>query len=96
MFENKRYITRGVQTSVSLPLQTLLWYLIDSMDVPEKDWLQVFELGPAENGQRIIHTQEKPPYRNEHVLRFGDVPLRAKLFVIDDGDHSTMLLANEY
>lgn len=96
MFENDRYVTRGVQASVSLPLQTLLWYLIDSMDVPEKDWLQVFELEPAESGQRIVHIQEKPLYRNEHVLRFGDVPLRAKLFVIDDGDHSTMLLADEY
>ena len=96
MFQNDCYTTRGVQATVSAPLQLLLWYLIDSMDAAEKDWLQVFELEPAEKGQRIIHTQEKPPYRNEHALRFGDVPLRAKLFVIDDGDHSTMLLADEY
>ena len=25
-----------------------------------------------------------------------DTPIKEKLYIIDDGDHSTMLLANEY
>lgn len=96
MFQNKRYVTRGVAAELSMPLQLLLWYLIDSMETEQKDWLQVFTLEPEDGKQKIVHTQEEPPYRREHLLEFGDPPISAKLFVIDDGDHSTMLLAEEY
>lgn len=96
MFKNKRYVTRGIAAAIFPQMQTLLWYLIDSMDGPEKDYLQVFQLEPDGEKQRVLHTQEEPPYRNEHLLKFGDVPVRVKIFVIDDGDHSTMLLAEEY
>lgn len=96
MFQNKRYVTRGISAALSPPMQTLLWFLIDSMDVPEKDYLQVFQLEPDGEIQRVLHTQEEPPYRSEHLLKFGDTPISAKILVIDDGDHSTMLLAEEY
>lgn len=44
MFNNKRYITRGVANEVPLELQILLWDMIDTMEVKEKDYLQVFKL----------------------------------------------------
>ena len=31
------YITRGIQTTIPPWLQTLLWYMRDSMEVPERD-----------------------------------------------------------
>lgn len=91
-----RYATRGVMAELSAPMQLMLWYLIDIMEADQKDWLQVFTLEPADGKQRITHTQEEPPYRKEHLLIFGEPPVRAKIFVIDDGNHSTMLLAEEY
>ena len=95
MFENQRYITRGVSDCVSLPLQLFMWKCIDNMDVP-KDYLQVFKLS-AENGkQKIKHIQEEPEYKWEYLLN-ADAPIFVgKIFVIDDGSHSTMLLTEEY
>ena len=93
MFENQRYITRGVSQKVDLPLQLFMWQCIEELDVP-KDYLQVFELS-AENGkQKIKHIQEEPEYRQEYLI---DAPVFiGKIFVIDDETHSTMLLAEEY
>lgn len=95
MFQNDRYVTKGIANTLSLPMQMLLWYLIDTMET-EKDYLQVFELEPDGERQKIVHTQEQPPFRMEHLLNFGEPPVRAKVFAIDDSDHSTMLLADEY
>jgi hypothetical protein len=55
----------------------------------------VFELKPARNLQSITHTSEKPEYRMEYLFP-TDSPITEKLYIIDDGDHSTMLLASEY
>lgn len=96
MFQNDRYVTRGIMNTVSVPMQAMLWYLIDTMEVEQKDYLQVLELRPEDGKQYILHTQEEPPFHAEHLLDFGDTPIQAKIFVIDDGDHSTMLLAEEY
>ncbi len=50
----------------------------------------------SENGeQKIIHEQEQPDYRKEYIVS-ADCSIDAKIFVIDAGDHSTMLLAEEY
>ena len=46
-------------------------------------------------GQHIIHEQEQPPYRYELDVPCDDA-VNAKVFVIDDLTHSTMLLAEEY
>jgi len=59
----------------------------------------VFELRVIKNGhifnQEIIHSQEVPQYKN-HYLIAVEKPVDAKIFVIDDSSHSTMLLAEEY
>ena len=97
MFTSPRYATRGVTTTVPLMLQIILWDLIDSMEVAEKDYLQVFKLTPSTDSktQHVNHTQEQPPY--ERTLEFRtDNPITAKIFVIDDETHTTMLLAEEY
>ncbi len=46
--------------------------------------------------QKIIHRQEEPDY--QAVYQFDHVvnPLYSKLYVIDEGEYSTMLLRNEY
>ena len=94
MFNNSRYLTCGVDSTIPLELQLFLWECVEHMPAP-KDYLQVFELKPAGNFQSITHTSEKPEYRMEYLFP-ADSPITEKLYVIDDGDHSTMLLASEY
>ena len=94
MFTNQRYLTRGIESSIPLRLQTLLWNLIDLLP-SERDYLQVFWLKPFGGMQQVIHTSEEPEYKK--VLLFpSDNPINAKIYVIDDDDHTTMLLASEY
>ncbi len=95
MFNNSRYATRGINSDIPLALQLILWKMIDEMEVAQKDYLQVFTLSSENGEQKIIHEQEQPDYRKEYVFS-GDCQIDAKIFVIDDGDHSTMLLADEY
>ena len=95
MFNNPRYCTRGISETVPLLTQIILWDLVDSMEVEEKDYLQVFKLTTDGTTQHITHSQEQPPY--ERTLEFRtDNPITAKIFVIDDETHTTMLLAEEY
>ena len=95
MFTSPRYATRGITTTVPLLLQIVLWDLIDSMEVVEKDYLQVFRLSAESGKQKIIHEQEQPEYSKEYLFP-SDSPITAKIFVIDDETHTTMLLAEEY
>lgn len=95
MFNNPRYATRGISAEVPLLTQIILWSLVDSMEVSDKDYLQVFKLTASGNIQSVAHTQETPEYSN--TISFAtEKAVTAKIFVIDDGDHSTMLLAEEY
>ena len=45
--------------------------------------------------QYIKHSQEQPEYTLEHTVLL-DEPVDEKIYVIDDVDHVTMLLAEEY
>ena len=45
--------------------------------------------------QQIIHESEQPIYKKVYLIP-TDKPITEKLYVIDDEDHSTMLLASEY
>ena len=94
MFTNQRYLTCGVNSTIPPEIQLFLWECVDRLPEP-KDYLQVFELKPVGNLQCITHTSEEPEYRMEYLLS-SDSPITAKLYIIDDCDHSTMLLANEY
>lgn len=93
MFKNARYITRGVMREVNLSLQFFLWQLIDSMP-SMRDYLQIFKFEKEGEKLKITHVQEVPAYRREYLL---DAPVFVgKIYVIDDGEQSVMLLANEY
>ena len=95
MFNNPRYVTSGVNSELPLLTQIILWGLIDTMEVVRKDYLQVFLLSADGENQRIIHEQEQPEYRKEYLFP-SENPVIAKVYVIDDESHSTMLLAEEY
>ena len=94
MFDNRRYLTSGIEASVPIRLQTLLWNLIDLLP-PERDYMQVFRLAPFGGIQQVIHTSEEPEYKKVFLFP-SDAPVTAKVYVIDDSDHCTMLLAEEY
>ena len=95
MFRNQRYITRGVIAEIPIELQLFMWECIDRL--PEnRDYFQVFEFENLVSIQRITHFSEQPEYRMEYLLPTIANPVTAKVYVIDDGDHCTMLLAEEY
>lgn len=94
LFQNDRYMTRGVNAEIPLTVQLFIWNCIDHLP-EERDHFQVFVLEPMGVMQRISHTSEQPEYHMEYLI-LSDNPITAKLYVIDDGDHTTMLLAEEY
>lgn len=95
MFDNERYVTRGVMDSLEIPIQIFLWEIIDKLE-GEKDYLQVFELKQiGEDRIKIIHSQEVPGYRREYTIK-GTIGTRLKLFAIDSGEYSTLLESSEY
>lgn len=94
-FQNKRFITNGVDSQVNPLLQLFMWHCIDTMP-PPKDYLQIFKLTEENGRQKITHIQEQPEYAREYLI-ISDTPVFiGKIFVIDDKTHSTMLLAEEY
>lgn len=95
MFQNPKYLTRGIHHTLPSWLVLLLWSLIDRIPDEQRDYLQVFRLTRTGNGQHIAHSQEQPPYSYEMDIPCDDAR-SAKIFVIDDQTHSTMLLAEEY
>ncbi len=95
MFNNQRYCTRGIIGTLPPITQIILWELIDAMEIAEKDYLQIFHLSEENGKQKIVHEQEQPVYRKECLFP-SEEPITAKIYVIDDETHSTMLLAEEY
>ena len=95
MFENPKYITRGIRTEIPSWLVILLWNQVAMMQVSQKDYLQIFRLTKTERGQHIIHEQEQSLYKKEFIVPCTDA-VDAKVYVIDNDAYSTMLLAEEY
>lgn len=94
MFDNNRYLTCGVDNTIPIELQLFLWTRVDRLPEP-RDHLQIFDLNPVGCMQGITHRSEEPEYRMEYLIP-SDAPITEKLYIIDDGEHSTMLLASEY
>ena len=94
MFDNQRYITRGIDAEIPFELQIFMWECIDRMPEP-KDYFQIFTFEAVGILQKIIHISEQPKYCMNYFIPYGN-PITAKVYVIDDGDHSTMLLSDEY
>lgn len=95
--KENRYITRGVNEKLDLSLQLLLWNLVDDLRI-EKDYLQVFKLSRVGEVINIEHTQEVPEYKSVIKVNAKDLEFKGdeKIYAIDSGEYSTMLLAEEY
>ena len=94
MFSKEKYLTRGVQAEIPLELQLFMWECITNMLDP-KDYLQVFRLSVSDGVQIVAHEQEEPEYSKKYRLNTG-TSVTQKVYVIDEGEYSTMLLAEEY
>lgn len=93
------YNADTLQTEITIDGQFFDTSRINGRPIDEWVYLQVFELSETATGlQRIVHKQEQPEYRVEYIITEECAPkaVTAKIFVIDDGDHCTMLLAEEY
>ena len=100
MFDGQRYVTAGVSSSVDPNVQLFILNLIEELKGKiQLDYLQVFELSKivilGRFVQKIVHSQEIPHHRQEYIINTID-PIDEKVFVIDDGPCSTMLLSHEY
>ena len=104
MFEpQNRYVTCGIDERLPQELQRLIWTSVDARILfsDEKiDYLQVFTFKKIDGEILAVHhEQEQPPLLNVNYTNYRpeyeDI-LHEKIFVIDDGDHSTMLFAYEY
>ena len=101
-FDGSRYLTKGIQNEIPLELQIILWFMIDDniKNSLNMDYLQIFELLPYYKDdkiyQKIIHSQEVPKRKSEKILNIFEKPITAKIYVIDDSSHCTMLFNHEY
>lgn len=93
MFQN-RYLTKGVQSEIPIELQIFIWDCIDRLP-DEADYFQVFVLSSSNGKQHIRHFSEQPEFKAEYDISTQN-PITSKVYVIDDSDHTTMLLAEEY
>lgn len=100
--EDQRFLTPGIKEGVPLKVQVLLWHLIDDSDW-QMDYLQIFELYKVNHTNKliIIHRQEEPEQKRKVSFQLDKYAkelqaLPSKIWVIDDGDHQTMLLPEEY
>ena len=94
MFDNQRYLTRGIIDTIPLELQLFMWNCVDIMPEP-KDYFQVFELSDLRNMQHIVHKSEQPEYKMNYFIPTQKA-VTAKVYIIDSEEYSTMLLAEEY
>lgn len=94
MFDkSNRYITRGIQESIDIEIQILLWNMIDEME-GRVDYLQVFEIkNLGANRIKIIHRQEIPRYRKEYKV-IGEINRDATIFVVDSGTEGCVMMLN--
>ncbi|MBS4212436.1 DUF960 family protein [Neobacillus rhizophilus] len=98
--EKNRFVTRSVDSEVPIEIQVLIWDFIDELKEKrqsEMDYLQVFQLTIQDGVQVIINTQEEP--LKEDCIKVT-VPknkmLSTRIWVMDDGNYSTMLFPSDY
>lgn len=101
MFQSKdnRYVTRNVDSTVPKKMQFFLWELIDDQVKKgnEMDYFQKFELRVTDEGQEIIHSQERPEWNSKIVLPMLNEDCISKtIWVMDDVEYQTMLFPEDY
>ena len=98
-----RYVTCGINSELPVEIQLLIWLAIDSVRITANDkldYLQIFTFQKlSDDILAIRHEQEQPARVWVHHTGYKDSYrhfIGEKVYVIDDGDHSTMLFAYEY
>ena len=99
--KDNRYVTREVNEEVDIRLQLIMWSMIDKLKdegTVELDYLQVFKLRKEDNKIVIKQSQEVPEYSYTYEIELEDIQIddEIKIYVIDSGEYSTMLLPSEY
>ena len=95
MFDNQRYLTRGIHETIPIEIQAFMWNCIDRLPEDGRDYFQVFELNDIGSMQHIVHKSEHPEYKMNYFIPTSKA-VTAKVYVIDSEEYSTMLLAEEY
>ncbi|RAU91043.1 DUF960 family protein [Paenibacillus sp. YN15] len=98
MFNGTKIISQSVQDAVPLWLQNVIWYVLETMDIPVQSAVQSFRLtsqpktdDPRSYHLTVLHCQQHPYYRKEHALT-APRPVTAHILVIDNPPHCFMLL----
>jgi hypothetical protein len=101
-FSGSRYVTSGVAENFPIELQVALFSAVEQMREKvsgQLDYLQVFNIVTEFRGQKkflhIYHMQECPEAKLEYFIP-TDVEINSRAYMIDDVDHITLLLAEEY
>lgn len=97
MFKKEnRYVTKEVLDVVPVEISLLLYELIEELNV-EIDYLQIFKLNPiGSNVVEIIHKQEVPKYESTRYIYNNKLEEKLKLYIIDNGENSTLMFSYEY
>lgn len=97
-FTGKKYVSKGINERLPAVLVVYLFQLIDEkkkLSMP-MDYLQIFDLkSQGASMLSVTHRQEEPGYVKKHLLSY-DLIIEDKIYVIDDGSHTTMMWADEY
>ena len=95
-------MTKGFFNEIPDDVKFFLASVISTMaakDDKEVDYLQVFTLKKHDFGgimfQNVVHSQEVPPFEESIFFPCPDA-VEQKVYVIDDGEYYTYLLAEEY
>lgn len=96
MITGDKFSTPGVRARIPAYLQNILWYTIETMDVPNKNDLQVFELERRiRSGQTEAKDRQLPSTtRLQQIIRH----LHQEYLYLQSSNctHCTILLAEEH
>ena len=92
-------MTKGINQTLDISLQIMLWQIIDDFKDTkeiELDYLQVFKIRRNKNQLIIEHTQEVPEYKKVYLFNnLGSlIEEDLKIFIIDENEYS-ILHSNE-
>ena len=95
--EKTKYETIDINERLCVDYRIIMWNLIEKMTKEvELDYLQVVEFTIEDDKvQKIKHSQEVPEYEKTYIVPMVEDGIQGKVYVIDDGDHCTMLWADE-
>ena len=95
-FSGKKYMTRGVSSEIPLAMYSSLDIMKNKAG--ELDYLQIFRLETIEKDGMLIlhicHEQEIPETKLDYLIPVSE-QINAKVYIIDDVEYVTMLLAEE-